>query len=63
MTAQEIKAKRESEEDRLRDEFAMAALSGLIPISTLKPEVNVGTCTNLAYQYADAMIAARKTHH
>ena len=44
-------------EARLRDEFAMAALTGLVPHTGGEPLEDVATC---CYQLADAMLAARE---
>ncbi len=44
----------------LRDEFAMAALTGLLAFGwNIWPRLNARKSAKEAYEYADAMIAAR----
>ena len=43
-------------EERLRDQFAMAAMAGLLA----HPEICVGGIVKSSYQYADAMLEERK---
>lgn len=56
-----------SEEKTMRDEFAMAALTGLLAYSVVNPargsfheNCPLEGAASIAYQYADAMLAHRK---
>lgn len=46
----------------LRDEFAMAALTGLMDYAAIGVDMNEQVLAGLAYDYADAMILRRQTH-
>jgi hypothetical protein len=56
--AAEAQAKRRQEE--LRDAFAMAALTGIAAAVTGPQKWNCKADARLAYDFADAMLAARK---
>ena len=45
---------------RLRDEFAMAALQGIVAVVTGPQTWNCPADARLAYEFADAMMEARK---
>ena len=47
-------------EDRLRDEFAKAALEALIGSSLYGPSYNIKYLAEKAYDYADAMMCVRQ---
>ena len=46
--------------ERLRDEFAMAALAGMLARTTYHIEDDPRDLSEEAYQYADAMLRARE---
>lgn len=53
---------KQAERERLRDTFAAAALTGLISHS-IAPSKSVAAYSQLAGEYADAMIREREQHH
>ncbi|MGR8918008.1 MAG: hypothetical protein ACU85V_00195 [Gammaproteobacteria bacterium] len=56
-------APQEPEQPTLRDQFAMAALTGLLPMLDLHDNAAVRVVTSSAYVIADAMLAARQRGH
>lgn len=50
------------DEQKRRDDFAAAALIALI-IKTPNPEVNMASCTSLAYEFSSSMLLASKSRH
>lgn len=62
-TIESVRAEMDAETRKLRDEFAMAALTGLLadpnPFDTVGGETVEQAYAEAAYSYADAMLAER----